>query len=360
MIKKLDLYIIKKFLGTFFFMIGAFVLIAVVFDISENIDELLNARAPWYRIVTEYYVNFCFYFGTLLSSFIVFLTIIWFTSKLAQQSEIIAILSGGVSYGRFIRPYFIASGCLVALLLFFAHIVVPKANRQKYEFEVNYMKDPITVTEKNMHREIEPGTIAYFYAFRPETISGDNFSLEKWKDGRLTYKLIASSAQFLPETKQWRIMNAQIRNFDEQGAESLVMRAQLDTILPMDEQDFGLRSEITSAMNYSELSDFIKAQRLGGSGRVAEFEVELYSRTASPFSIFVLTLIGVSIASRKQRGGIGAHLMLAVIIGFVFVFISRMTTVSAMNLGFPAWLAVWVPNVIFMGVGLWLYSKAQK
>ena len=360
MIKKLDLYIIKKFLGTFFFMIGAFVLIAVVFDISENIDELLNARAPWYRIVTEYYVNFCFYFGTLLSSFIVFLTIIWFTSKLAQQSEIIAILSGGVSYGRFIRPYFIASGCLVALLLFFAHVVVPKANRQKYEFEVNYMKDPITVTEKNMHREIEPGTIAYFYAFRPETISGDNFSLEKWKDGRLTYKVIASSAQFLPETRQWRIMNAQIRNFDEQGAESLVMRAQLDTVLPMDEQDFGLRSEITSAMNYSELSDFIKAQRLGGSGRVAEFEVELYSRTASPFSIFVLTLIGVSIASRKQRGGIGAHLMLAVIIGFVFVFISRMTTVSAMNLGFPAWLAVWVPNVIFMGVGLWLYSKAQK
>ena len=360
MIKKLDLYIIKKFLGTFFFMIGAFVLIAVVFDISENIDELLNARAPWYRIVTEYYVNFCFYFGTLLSSFIVFLTIIWFTSKLAQQSEIIAILSGGVSYGRFIRPYFIASGCLVALLLFFAHVVVPKANRQKYEFEVNYMKDPITVTEKNMHREIEPGTIAYFYAFRPETISGDNFSLEKWKDGRLTYKLIASSAQFLPETRQWRIMKAQIRNFDEQGAESLVMRAQLDTVLPMDEQDFGLRSEITSAMNYSELSDFIKAQRLGGSGRVAEFEVELYSRTASPFSIFVLTLIGVSIASRKQRGGIGAHLMLAVIIGFVFVFISRMTTVSAMNLGFPAWLAVWVPNVIFMGVGLWLYSKAQK
>ncbi len=360
MIKKIDLYIIRKFLGTFFFMIGAFLLIAVVFDISENIDELLKARAPWYRIVTEYYVNFCFYFGTLLSSFIVFLTIIWFTSKIAQQSEVIAILSGGISYGRFIRPYFIASGILVALLLLLTHVVVPKANRQKYEFEVNYMKDPITVTEKNIHREIEPGTIAYFYAFHPETISGDNFSLEKWKDGMLTYKLIAASAQYMPESKQWRIMNAQIRNFDDKGEVSLLMRAQLDTILPMDEQDFGLRSEITSAMNYSELSDFIAAQRLGGSGRVAEFEVELYNRTASPFSIFVLTLIGVSIASRKQRGGMGAHLMFAVIIGFVFVFISRMTTVSAMNLGFPAWIAVWIPNVLFTGVGLWLYSKAQK
>jgi hypothetical protein len=149
-------------------------------------------------------------------------------------------------------------------------------------------------------------------------------------------------------------INAQVRGQDMQ------MRAQIDTILPMDEQDFGLRSEITSAMGYAELTEFIEAQRLGGSGRVAEFEVELYNRTASPFSIFVLTLIGVSVASRKQRGGIGAHLMVAVIIGFVFVFVSRMTTVSAMNLGFPAWLAVWVPNVLFMGIGAWLYSRAQK
>lgn len=358
--KKLDIYIIKRFLGTFFFMIGAFVLIAVVFDVSENIDDLMKARAPWYRIVTDYYVNFCFYFGTLLSSFIIFLTIIWFTSKLAQQSEVIAMLSGGISYGRFIRPYFIASGILVVMLLLLSHIIVPMANRQKYEFEVNYIKDPVTVAERNIHRELEPGTIAYFYAFQPATISGDNFSLEKWKDGKLTYKLIASSAKFVPESGKWHITNAQIRNFDEGGAKTLELRAEMDTILPMDEHDFGLRSEITSAMNYSELSAFIEAQKLGGSGRVAEFEVELHNRTASPFSIFVLTLIGVSIASRKQRGGIGAHLMLAVVIGFIFVFISRIATVSSMNLGFPAWLAVWVPNALFTGVGLLLYSRAQK
>ena len=358
--KKLDLYIIKRFLGTFFFMIGAFVLIAVVFDVSENIDYLMNARAPWYRIVTDYYVNFCFYFGTLLSSFIIFLTIIWFTSKLAQQSEVIAMLSGGISYGRFIRPYFIASGILVAMLLVLSHIVVPKANRTKYDFVVNYIKDPVTVTERNMHRELEPGTIAYFYGFQPETVSGDNFSLEKWKDGKLTYKLIASSAKFVPESGAWRITNAQIRTYDEQGAKTLQLRAEMDTILPMNEHDFALRAEITSAMSYKELTAFIEEQKLGGSGRVAEFEVELYNRTASPFSIFVLTLIGVSIASRKQRGGIGAHLMIAVVIGFIFVFIARITTVSSMNLGFPAWLAVWVPNVLFTGIGLFLYSRAQK
>jgi len=358
--KKLDLYIIKRFLGTFFFMIGAFILIAVVFDVSENIDDLMRARAPWYRIATDYYVNFCFYFGTLLSSFIIFLTIIWFTSKLAQQSEVIAMLSGGVSYGRFMRPYFIASGILVATLLFLSHIVVPKANRTKYDFIINYMKDPVAVFEKHMHRELEPGTIAYFYGFQSETISGDNFSLEKWKDGRLTYKLIASSAKYVPESGKWHITNAQIRTFDEQGARTLELRAEMDTLLPMDESDYALRSGLTSAMGYKELTEFIEAQKLSGSGRVAEFEVELHNRTASPFSIFVLTLIGVSIASRKQRGGIGAHLMLAVVIGFTFVFIARVMTVSSMNLGFPAWLAVWVPNVLFTGVGLFLYSRAQK
>lgn len=360
MVKILDLYIIKKFLGTFFFMILAFVIIAVVFDISENIDELLKSRAPWYKIITDYYLNFCFYFGTLLSSFIIFLTIIWFTSKLAQQSEMIAMLSGGVSYRRIVRPYFMAAGILVAVLLLLTHVVVPRANRVKYNFEVEYMRDPLTVSDRNVHREIEPGVIAYFFAFHPETNSGDNFSLETWKEGKLQKKIMASNAVYDVEKKIWTINSAVIRHFKDDGTESLETRSRMDTTLNMDDQDFGLRAEISGAMTWSELNTFIEEQRLGGSGRVAQFEIEKYTRTAGPFSIFVLTLIGVSIASRKQRGGTGLHLMLAVIIGFVFVFISRMTTVSAMNLGFSASLAVWIPNVIFAFVGLWLYQRAQK
>lgn len=220
-------------------MIMAFMVIAVIFDISENLDEFLKSQAPWYKIVTDYYLNFCFYFATLLSSFIVFLTIIWFTSKLAQQSEIIAILSGGISYGRFIRPYFIAAGILVGLMLFFTHIVVPRANRVKYNFEVGYMKDPLTVAERNIHREIAPGTIAYFYAFHPETNSGDNFSLENWENGALTKKLISNSAQYNKETRMWTITNAHIRHYRENQEILLERRAKIDTILPMDDQDFG-------------------------------------------------------------------------------------------------------------------------
>ncbi len=358
--KKLDLYIIKKFLGTFFFMIMAFMIIAVIFDISENLDEFLKSKAPWYKIITHYYLNFCFYFATLLSSFIVFLTIIWFTSKLAQQSEIIAVLSGGISYSRFILPYFMAASILVVIMLLFTHIVVPRANRVKYDFEVGYLKDPLTVSEKNIHREITPGTIAYFYAFHPETNSGDNFSIETWEQGALKKKLMASSAQYNVANKTWTITNAQIRHYDNNHEIRLETRNKIDTILPMDDQDFGLRAEISSAMTMAELDTFINEQKLGGSGRVAQFEIEKYNRTAGPFAIFVLTLIGVSVASRKQRGGVGLHLMLAVVIGFIYVFISRMATVSAMNLGLSASLAVWIPNILFLFVGIFLYGKAQK
>lgn len=360
MIKKIDIYIIKKFLGTFFFMIGAFMVIAVVFDISENIDELVKSEAPWHQIVTDYYLNFCFYFGTLLSSFIIFLTIIWFTSKLAQQSEIIAILCGGVSYRRLIRPYFMAAGILVGLMLLLSHVIVPRANRVKYEFEVKYLKGALTVAEQNMHREIEPGVIAYFSRFIPENNSGTDFSLEKWKDGKLTYKLISNGARIDPETQMWTIEKVQIRTFHEDGTETLVVRERLDTMLNISDQVFALRAEIAGAMTWSELNQFIEDQKLGGSGRWQLFDLEKHNRTASPFSIFVLTLIGVSIASRKQRGGIGLHLMFAVIIGFTFVFINRITQVSVITLGFDAAIAAWVPNLLFTFVGIWLYSRAQK
>jgi lipopolysaccharide export system permease protein len=359
-LKILDIYIIKKFLGTFLFMIGAFVVIAVIFDVSENLDDFLKSEAPWYKIATHYYINFCLYFGTLLSAFIIFLTIIWFTSKLAQQSEIIAILSGGISYRRLIRPYFIASAILVIVMLFLSHVVVPRANRIKYDFEVAYLKAPLTVEDRYVHREIEPGTIAYFYSYRPATNTGENFALENWENGKLKKKIMATHAQYDLQEKKWAIHKAQIRTFIDDSTEVLEVRERIDTILKLDEQDFALRAEISSAMTWSELNEFIEDQKLGGSGRVAQFEVEKYNRTASPFSVFVLTLIGVSIASRKQRGGIGLHLMLAVIIGFIFIFISRMTTVSAMNLGFPAYLAVWVPNVLFTFLGIFLYTRAQK
>lgn len=341
-------------------MIGAFVVIAIIFDISENIDDFVKSDATLWQIITQYYINYAFYFGNLLSSFIIFLTIIWFTSKLAQKTEIVAILCGGISYRRFLRPYFIASGILVAVSLLLSHYVVPFANQVKYDFELTYLKGALTVEDANMHREIEPGTIAYFYRVTPANNAGSNFSLERWENGMLVWKLLSSGATWHPEEKYWTITNAQIRTLHPNGDESVRYVAKLDTVLNMTIDDFSLRKEIMTTMNYNELNDFIAEQKLSGSGRAVEFEIEQYTRTSNAFAIFVLTLIGVSIASRKQRGGTGVHLMLGIIIGFIYVFIARMMTVASMNVGFPAYVAVWVPNVIFLLVGWFFYLRAQK
>lgn len=360
MIKKLDLYIIKKFLGTFGFMIAAFIVILVVFDISENVDDLVKSKAPLSGIITDYYLNFAIQYGTILSSFIIFLTIIWFTSKMAQKSEVIAILSGGVSYVRFMRPYFIASTILVIVSLSLSHYIVPKSNKDKLDFELKYLKEAINVDDKNLHREIEPGVIAHFYHFIPAQLGGTNFSLEKWDQGKLTYKLISTGATYNLEKKSWTINNAQVRTFLPDGSEKVKFALRIDTILPMDMDTFGLRPETVGTMNTGELTDFIAIQKKAGSGKIAEFEIEKYSRTANAFSIYILTLIGVTIASRKSRGGTGLHLLLAVVIGFIFIFISRFAAVSAMTVGLPASIAVWIPNLIFLPIGIYLYRVAQK
>ncbi|MFN6379956.1 MAG: LptF/LptG family permease [Flavobacteriales bacterium] len=341
-------------------MICAFVIILVVFDISENIDDFVKSKAPFWRIVVEYYFNMCLYFGNLLSSFIIFLTIIWFTSKLAQKSEIVAILSGGVSYRRLLRPYFLAASLLVANSLLLGHFIVPYSQSKKLDFELEFLKEAIIIDDKNLHREIEPGVIAHFYQFVPANKGGSQFSLENWKEGRLTFKLIAAGASYNEEKNRWTITNAQVRKWDEKGRETVYFKQMIDTILPMDMNTFGLRPEVIGTMNWPELNAFIERQKQAGSGKVPQFEIEKYNRTASAFSIFILTLIGVSIASRKSRGGVGLHLFTAIVIGFIFIFISRFAAVSAMTAGLPAALAVWVPNAIFLLLGIFLYTRAQK
>jgi lipopolysaccharide export system permease protein len=355
----LDRFILKKFFGTFLFMILAFVIIAVVFDVSENIDDLLKSKATGYEIIVHYYLNFCLYFGTLLSSFIIFLTVIWFTSKMSQRTEIIAMLASGISYSRILRPFLIASFFLCGLSLVLGHYVVPYANKKKFEFEVKYLKDQLTIQDINIHREIEPGLLAYFHRYNPKNNGGSQFSIERWENGELTFKLMSASANFNLETNQWMLNNVQVRRKDG-NHEKVIFKPHLDTILEVKPEDFGLRSEVVSTMNWDELNTFIEEQRLSGSGNVAKFELERENRTAGPFGIIILTLIGVSIASRKSRGGIGLHLALAVIIGFIFVFISRVTAVSAMNLGVPTLMAVWIPNFVFGILAFVLLKRAQK
>lgn len=358
--KKLDIFIIKKFVTTFLFMIGVFVIIAVVFDVSENIDDFLKSEATFWEVVIKYYINFCFYFGNLLSAFIIFLSVIWFTSKMAQQSEFIAMLSGGVPYTRIMRPYLVFASLMVLVSLVLGHWIVPMANQIKYDFELQYIRKHLNVSESNVHQEVAPGVLAYFHRVNVNTHSGSQFSIEYWDQQRLIKKITAPGATYFPDKDSWRVERAVMRTYLPDGGERVKFYPALDTILPLKMENFTVRAEVMGAMTTSRLYDFLDELMMNGSSRVVDARVELYSRTANPFSILILTVIGLVIASRRARGGTGVHLLLAVVIGFTFIFISKIAAVAALNIGLPVLLAVWLPNIVFCVLAFFLFKRAQR
>lgn len=368
-LKRIDRYIIRKFLTTFFFMVGIFCVIAVVFDLMENIGRLLSNDAPLGGTLM-YYLSFCFHFGNLLSGFIVFLTIIWFTSRLAQQTEIIAILSAGVSFTRLMRPYFIASSVLVIISLLVSHFILPQANERKVDFEVEYVHVNFHISDQHMYREIAPGTVAYFRSITVGRNTGYRFQLERWGEGNaLEQRILAAKATWLEQDSTWRLINARVRDFDADGTEHLRYLTRMDTALDMRISDFGQRSVMTSAMTTPKLKRHIGREQQRGA-QVSMLKLEQYGRTANPFSIYVLTLIGVGIAARKLRGGMGYHLFLAVITGFLFVFVAKLITVYAASVALSPdslisqenWLilAAWLPNLLFSVLGGIICWKAPK
>ena len=351
-------------------MLGMFCVVAVIFDLVENIGRLLENDAPFWKTV-KYYFSFIFFFANMLSGFIVFLTIVWFTSRLAQKTEIIAMLSGGMAFRRFLRPYFIAASLLVAMSLILTHYVVPAANKSKVEFEVEWIHVNFHVKDQNLYREITPGIIAYFRSITYGRATGYRFQLERWDEEstHLEQRIVAAKGTWMPQDSLWRLVNVGIREFKKDGTESYRFVNRLDTVLTMRLEDFALREAVVSTMPTPELSHYIDQVKFSGAD-VCSLELTRHSRTSTPFAIFVLTFLGVGIASRKQRGGVGIHLLLAVLVGFTFIFTSRMISVFAATVTFPEFLpisvngiqliAAWLPNVLFTALGFWIYYKAPK
>jgi lipopolysaccharide export system permease protein len=365
MLRKLDRYIIGKFLGMFFFMIIIFVVIAVVFDISEKIDDFLKSNASVWEIAVRYYLNFCLYYGTLLSSLLIFLTVILVTSNLAQKSEIIAILAGGVSFRRLLVPYMMAATLLFVMSMLLSHIFIPIANRERLAFEEEHIRFAFNVSGENHHREIAPGTIAYFNKINVQKNVGYRFALEEWdKNGRLRRKTIASKAEIRNpgdgNPPLWELSNVLVRTFDASGNETVTYSMRTDTVILMEFTDFGQRLSNSSAMTYSELKDFIEEERNKGSSEVVYHELENHARTANAFAIFILTLIGVSISARKVRGGMGLHIAAGVLIGLIYIFVQKIATVAATNSGLDPLMAVWIPNAVFFLLGLYIYRLSPK
>src|SRR5690554_934468 len=358
--KILDRYILKKFLGTFFFMLAVIMSIAIVFDISEKLEKFMRSDAPFLEIVFNYYLNFAFYYGNLFSSLLIFLSVLLFTSQMAQRTEIVAIFASGVSFTRFLYPYFIGATILVGVSIYFTHYQLPIANKTRLQFEEEYLRKQFRISDKNLHRQYAPNNIAYFESFSTINNVGYKFSLEKWNDdGTLSSKLLADRARYDTLSGKWTIENFYVRHFTD-SIETISQGTKIDTLLALKPSDFGQRISVASTMGYKELNDFIDSEREKGSDQTVHYEIEKHQRTSYPFATYILTIIGVSIASRKNRGGIGAHLAVGVLIAVTYIFAMKVTTVAATNAGLNPILAVWLPNIIYFFISIFVFVKAQK
>lgn len=331
--------------------------ISMVFDLSEKLNDFLSAGAPWNEIIFDYYSNFFLYYGFQFIYLINFISVIWFTSKMANNSEIIPILSAGVSFRRFLRPYFIASGILVVVTIMMTNYILPESNKVRLEFETKYYRD--FSSRLNVRSRVSEDEVLYFRLFNALTAEIYNFSLEKWDGDSLEYILESPLAKGDSTTNDWHFDRLELRRFGEFNDE-LTFGYNVDTVLNFSVGDVVFKSNVVEAMNNSELNEFIKRERIKGSDKIPSYLIEKYKRTASPFAIFILTLIGVSVSSRKVRGGLGLNITIGLGFATLYIFSMQLTTVAAIKVGFTPFLAVWLPNSIFGIIAIIMYRMAPK
>jgi lipopolysaccharide export system permease protein len=358
--KLIDKYIIRKFLGTFFFSLALIILIVVVFDISEKLEDFIDKKAPLSAIIFEYYFNFIPYIINLFSPLFTFIAVIFFTSQMASRTEIVAILSSGVSYRRILFPYLLSATVITILSLVLNNLVIPHATKKQIAFEDQYIKNEFYNNDKNIHKQISPGTFIYMERFITTQLTGVRFSIEKFSKGQLYYKLVSESIRWDSITNKWSINNYYIRYINGMD-ETLKKGVRIDTTLGFTPEEFGRKDNNMGTMNYKELNDYIASESLKGSATEI-YKIEKYRRFAFPFATFILTLIGVSLASRKIRGGIGMHIGLGIFISFTFIMFMQVSTTFAAsgNELITPLVSVWIPNFLFSFLAWYLLSKAQK
>lgn len=357
--KLLDLYIIRKFLGTFFLALALIMAIAVMFDVSEKMDDFIERKAPLGAIVFDYYFNFVPYFANLFAPLFVFISVIFFTARLAANTEVVAILNSGVSFRRMLWPYFLAASLLAALSFYFNGWLIPHSNKIKLAFENTYIKKPIEFNDRNVHRQMSPGEFFYLESYNNLNNIGYRFSIEKYKDGKRIYFLNSERIRWDTVKSKWTIENYYER-FINGYHEQLRNGTTKDTVFPIKPSDFKQRLNIIEAMDTPALTAFIRDQQSQGVANVNAYLIEKYRRISIPFSTFILTLMGVSLSSRKVRGGIGLQLGLGITLSFTYIMFMQISTTFATGGNFSPLLAVWLPNIVYAGIALYLLKIAPK
>lgn len=360
--KRIDRYIIAKFLTTYVFLIAIVILIAIIFDYNEKIDKFTQSHVPLKKVVFDYYLNFIPYFTNLFSPLFVFIAVILFTTNLAGNSEIIAMKAAGMSFRRLLRPYMISAGIIAVTTFLLGAHVIPRGNVSRVNFENAYVKKKDATTADKVQMQVEPGVVAYIEHFDNVTKSGYGFSLDKIKDKKLVSHLTAQTIQYdtLSEKRgSWSLRFYRIRDFVGMR-ENLKSGDKLDTVIRMEPSDFFYIRNQQETLTLPELKEFISTQKMRGTVGVSTFEVEYHKRIAMPFAAFILTLIGASLSSQKRKGGMGLSLGVGLALSFAYIMFQTVSSTFATNAGFPPMLAVWMPNLLFLVIAFILYKRTPQ
>jgi lipopolysaccharide export system permease protein len=359
-IKLIDKYIIRKFLGTFFFCLALILTIAVVFDFAEKIDNFMGKHAPAHAIIFDYYLNFIPYFAILFAPLFVFISVIFFTSKMAIHTEIVAILNSGMSFRRMMWPYFLSALVIASFTFALTNFILPKANLTRMVFEDKYVRSSARfITVENIHRRVSQNYYVYMGSYNPLTHRGQNFTIEKIDSGRIISKLSSNIVIYDTSIKKWSAINYYIREI--KGNKELFSHGEkIDTTLTINENSFSTDPGLVGTMTYRELNDYISLLQLQGSEELKLFLIEKHKRFANPFAVFILTLIGVSLSSQKIRGGIGMNIGIGLIFSFSYILFLQFASQFSLKGDLNPMLAMWIPNILYSVIALILYKMAPK
>lgn len=361
-LKILDWYIIRKFIGTYFYSIALIISISIVFDINENLAKFTQYHAPLRAIVVDYYMNFVPYFANLFSPLFVFIAVIFFTSKLAGNSEIISMLAAGVSFKRLMRPYMISAAMISVMTFFLGAYVIPKGTIIRQNFETIYKNKKKNTSAENVQLQVGKGVIAYIQHYDNTTKKGYGFCLDKFEDKKLVSHMTASEIQYdtISDSKyHWKARNWRIRQLKGMR-ETITSGSVKDTTIIMEPTDLVFSKGQQETFTSPQLREYISKQIDRGSGNVVQYEVEYHKRIATSFASFILTTIGLSLSSRKRKGGMGLYLGIGLALSFTYIMLQTVSSTFAINANTPPMLAAWIPNIIFTIVAYFCYRKAPN
>ena len=356
--KRLDWYIIKKYLGTFFFSIVLILSIAVVFDLTEKMDDFFENQVPLREIILDYYISFIPYYMNMFSSLFIFISVIYFTSKLAGNSEIIAIQAAGMSYHRLMVPYAISATLLSVLTIFLGGWIIPRSSERMLQFTDKYVEHFTTEHARNIQMEVEPGTVLYIESFQRRSSIGYRCSIEKY-EGKTLVERTTADRIYYDSLECWHLDSYTQRTFTGMR-EELKRGNRLDITMPIIPDEMFITAQQAQQMTTPELRHYMDRQRQRGSGNVKAFEVEYHKRWASALGAFIMTLLGVTMSSRRVRGGMGKNLGIGIVLTALYILFSTVSTTFSVNNVMSPFMAAWLPNMVFLAISIPLYIRASK